>query len=52
MKKVQGWFNPEASRIFKSFKSGREMILDQAEIAMISIQELDGEVILIKSLRK
>jgi hypothetical protein len=40
MKKIQGWFNPEASRIFESLKLGSEMILDQAEIAMIILEGL------------
>jgi hypothetical protein len=39
MKKIQGWFNPEASRIFESLM-GSEMILDQAEIAMIMLEGL------------
>jgi hypothetical protein len=38
MKKLQGWFNPEASRIFERLKSGREMILDQVDIAMMMLE--------------
>ena len=38
MKKLQGWFNPEASRIVETLKSGREMILDQADIAMMMLE--------------
>jgi hypothetical protein len=38
MKKLQGWLNPEASRIFESLKSGREMILDQADIAIMTLE--------------
>ena len=38
MKKLQGWFNPEASRIVETLKSGREMILDQADIAMMRLE--------------
>jgi hypothetical protein len=38
MKKQQGWFNPEALRIVESLKSGREMILDQADIEMMILE--------------
>jgi hypothetical protein len=38
MKKINGWFNPEASRIIESLKSGRGMILDQAEIPMMMLE--------------
>jgi hypothetical protein len=40
MKKIQGWFNPGASRIFESLKSGREMILDQADVTMMMLEGL------------
>jgi hypothetical protein len=30
MKKLQGWFNPDASRVIESTNSGREPILDQS----------------------
>jgi hypothetical protein len=39
MKKLQGWFNPEASRIVETLKSGREMILDQSEIAIMMLEK-------------
>jgi hypothetical protein len=38
MKKLQVWFNPEASRIVESLQSGREMILDQADTAMMMLE--------------
>jgi hypothetical protein len=38
MKKLWGWFNLEVSRIVKSFKSGREMILDQNEITVMILE--------------
>jgi hypothetical protein len=38
MKKLQGWSNHEASRIFKSLKSEMEMILDQADITMMILK--------------
>jgi hypothetical protein len=38
MKKIQGWFNPEASRIDESLKSRRKMILDRADIAVRMIE--------------
>jgi hypothetical protein len=38
MKKLQGWFNPEALRIFESLKSERGMILDQSDIAMMMLE--------------
>ena len=38
MKKLQGWFNPEASRIVETLKSGRKMILVQADIAMMMLE--------------
>jgi hypothetical protein len=38
MKKIKGWFNSEASRIIKSLKSVREMILDQADTTMMMLE--------------
>jgi hypothetical protein len=38
MKKVQGLFNPEVSRIDESLKSGRDIILDQARIEMMMLE--------------
>jgi hypothetical protein len=38
MKELQGLFNPEASRIVESLKSGRDMILDQTDIAMMMLE--------------
>jgi hypothetical protein len=35
MKKLRVWFNHEAPKIIESLKSGREMILDHTEIAMM-----------------
>jgi hypothetical protein len=40
MKDLQGWFKLEASRIFKLLKSGRDMTLDQADIAMMMVEGL------------
>jgi hypothetical protein len=39
MKKLQRCFNPGASIIVESLKSGREMILDQAEIAIMMLED-------------
>ena len=33
MKKLQDWFNPEATDIIDALISGREMIIDQASFA-------------------
>jgi hypothetical protein len=38
MKKLQGWFNPEASRIVESLKSGREKIINQDELTMMMLE--------------
>jgi hypothetical protein len=38
MKKLQRWFNPEASRIVESMKSGWEIILYQADIAIMILE--------------
>jgi hypothetical protein len=38
MKKLQGWFNPEASRIDELLKSRSKMILDRADIAVRMIE--------------
>jgi hypothetical protein len=38
MKELQIWFNPEVLRVIESLKSGREMILDQADIAMMMLE--------------
>jgi hypothetical protein len=38
MKKLQGRFNPEASRVVESLKSVREMIIDQADIEMMIVE--------------
>jgi hypothetical protein len=38
MKKLQGWFNLEALRTFEPLKSGREIILDEAEITMMMLE--------------
>jgi Reverse transcriptase (RNA-dependent DNA polymerase) len=39
MKKLQGWFNPYASRGVESSNSGREPIIDQADIAFITVEQ-------------
>ena len=38
MKKLQDWFNPDASRIVDASNSGRKMILDQADIALTRLE--------------
>jgi hypothetical protein len=38
MKKPQGRFSPEALRIVESMKSGRYMILDQSDIAIMMLE--------------
>jgi hypothetical protein len=38
MKKQQRWLNPESSRIVESWKSGREMILVQADIVIMMLE--------------
>ena len=35
MKKLQGWFNPDASRMVETSKSGRDLIVEQADIALM-----------------
>jgi hypothetical protein len=39
MKKLQGWFNPDASRSVESSSSGREPIVDQADIAFMMVEQ-------------
>ena len=39
MKKLQGWFNPDASRVVESSNSGREPIVDQADIAFMMMEQ-------------
>jgi hypothetical protein len=39
MKKLQGWFNPDASRVVESSNSGREPIVDQADIAFMTVEQ-------------
>jgi hypothetical protein len=38
MKKLQGWFNTDASRVVESSNSGREPIVDQADIAFMTVE--------------
>jgi hypothetical protein len=38
MKKIRGWFNPEASRMVETLKPGREIILDLADITMMMLE--------------
>jgi hypothetical protein len=39
MKKLQGWFNPDASRVVDSSNSGREPIVDQADISFMTVEQ-------------
>ena len=39
MKKLQGWFNPEASRIIEASKSGREPIVYQSGTALMMLKQ-------------
>jgi hypothetical protein len=38
-KKLQGWFNPDASRVVELSNSGREPIVDQADIAFMKVEQ-------------
>ena len=39
MKKLQGWFNPDASRVIESSDSGREPIVDPADTAFMMVEQ-------------
>jgi hypothetical protein len=39
MKKLQGWFNPDASRVVESSNFGRELIVDQADTAFMMVEQ-------------
>jgi inorganic triphosphatase YgiF len=36
MRKLESWFNPEATKAVKNYNHGREMTLDQVNLALFS----------------
>jgi hypothetical protein len=36
MRKLESWFNPEATKVVEDYNHGREMTLDQANLALFS----------------
>jgi hypothetical protein len=36
MRKLESWFNPEATKEVEDYSHGREMILDQVNLALFS----------------
>jgi hypothetical protein len=52
MKKLESWFNPQATKVVENYNHGREMTLDQVNLALKSAinKELkNGEKVFVKS---
>jgi hypothetical protein len=38
MKKLESWFNPQATKVVEDYNDGREMIFDQVNLALFSTE--------------
>jgi hypothetical protein len=36
MKKLESWFNPEATKVVENYNDGRDMTLDQVNLALFA----------------